>query len=62
MHVNIKQITKSYDKDAKETVTVKRVPIGVCPENVFLSDYQKKFYQQYKDSNMLCVDDKSLYL
>ena len=62
MHVNIKQITKTYDQAGKENVTVKKVPIGVCPEKVFVSDYQKKFYKQYGDSNMLCVDDASLYL
>ena len=62
MHVNINQIIKTYDQLGKETVTVNKVPVGVCPEERFVSDYEKKFYKQYGDSNMLCVDDASLYL
>ena len=31
MHVNLKQITKTYDSDGLEHVDIKKVPVGICP-------------------------------
>ena len=44
MHVNLKQITKTYDSNGDERVEVRKVPVGLCPEKVFTTPYHKKFY------------------
>lgn len=44
MHVNLKQITKTYDSEGKETVVKKITGVDICPEKLFITPYHKKFY------------------
>lgn len=40
IHVTLKQISFSYEND-KESRTVKEVPVGLCGEESFKTDYEK---------------------
>ena len=61
MHVSLKQISFSYDENKKETKNVKKVPVGICSEKFFKTDYEKKFYNQYKGNDLLCCEDNDIF-
>ena len=61
MHVNLKQITFTYDKGV-ENKTVKVVPVTACGESFYKSEYEKEFFNTYKNNNLQCAQDDSVYL
>ena len=62
MHINLKQITKTYDKDGVETVTATKVPVELCKDSFFVNEYEKKFYKTFQNSNLLCADTDEIFL
>ena len=44
IRVTANNIIKTYDKDGKETVTVKKYPMVKCTMKLFRTDYERKFY------------------
>ena len=46
MHINLKQITKTYDKDGKETIKTTKVAVELCKEAFFENEYEKKFWNK----------------
>ena len=62
MHINLKQITKTYDKDGKETIKKTKVAVELCKESFFENEYEKKFWNTFKGSHLLCADTDSIYL
>ena len=43
-------------------VTSKTHRVGNCPESFYNTEYEKKFYNVFKDAGLLCVDDKEFYV
>ena len=62
IHVNLKQISFSYDKDGKEKKDVKSVPVEICSKEFFQSKYDLKFWALNSENHLLCVEDESIFL
>ena len=62
MHVNLKQISFSYDKQGNEHKNVIKVPVEPCKPDFFKTKYEQRFWDTYKDSNLNCVDDNKIFI
>ena len=63
MHLNLKNIIKTFDKSGNMTVTVKEYPVVECSETYMsTTEYGKKFYKMFSKNNFYCADHPEIYL
>ena len=46
IHINLKQVLITY-VNGLEKWTERKMPVGICKEQSFKTDYEKKFYRAY---------------
>lgn len=39
-----------------------KVPVDICSEAYFATEYEKKFYKLNKKNNLLCSEDKDVFV
>ena len=59
MTISLKHVMFKYEGDDRHEVkTVKTVPVKICEQEHFHTEYEIAFYELNKDKYLLCVDDQ----